>query len=87
MFPFGYLMPEEEAKPTNLLRAAEDKASDVLNGTAEGSTCTISRHPAATLLEKLVLMRALKIEFPHQSTNIVDLEIAIRKQIRVAESK
>lgn len=80
IWPFGMSADEPVAPTKSATQLAEDKASIFLNGTPEGETCSLSRHSEATRLEKLVLLRALKIEFPHQSTNVFDLELAIRKE-------
>ena len=71
-------MPEEAEKPKTPLQLAEDRVSNYLNG----GKCIISEHPAMTQLEQLIMLRQLRIEMPHQSTAPVDIEIAIRKELR-----
>ena len=62
----------------DLLKDAEDRVSQILNG----GKCTTSEHEPLTLLEKMILLRALKIEFPHQSMALHELAWAVQKAAR-----
>jgi hypothetical protein len=69
---------ETPAPPATPLKEAEDYVALFLNGGA----CTNHTHDAATDLHKLILLKQLRLEMPHQSTNIKDLDAAIRKALK-----
>jgi len=62
----------------NLLKEAEDYVALFLNG----GGCHKTVHEAATDLQKLILLKQLRLEMPHQSTQISDLDAAIRKALK-----
>ena len=47
-----------------------------------GGDCTIRNHDAATVLEKLIALKMLRMEFPHQSTQVAELDRAIEKEAK-----
>ena len=61
------------------LQLAEDRVCGFING---AGSCTESTHREATTLERLVMFKLLRIEFPHQSSTLTDLEIAIRRELK-----
>jgi len=67
--------------PKSKLTLAEDVVSRFLNG----APCSLNPHLPMTELEKLVMLKALRLEFPHQSTNLNELEWAIRKAAKAAQ--
>jgi len=57
------------------LKEAETHVALWLNG----GGCQTTMHNAATDLEKLVMLKMLRLELPHQSTQLAELDAAIRK--------
>lgn len=70
------------AEAADALRAAEDRASDQLNGTPDGTTCGTTKHQAMTRLERLVIWKAIRLAEPHLSSNLTDIETEIRRELR-----
>ena len=68
--------PPEAAKTP--LQEAEDYVSQFLNG----AKCTITNHEPATTLHKLIMLKMLRLDMPHQSTNLKDLDLAIAKEAK-----
>ena len=59
-----------------LISMAKDKDATIING----GPCPVSLHSELTHLEKLAIMRHLKLELRHQSTWPGDLEEAMRRE-------
>ena len=82
IWPFS--MAEEEKKPQkSKLVEAEDYVSGLINGHADSDPeqkCAATKHRSTTYLERLIMLKTLRIEFPHLSTNLVDLDMAIRRE-------
>ena len=57
------------------LKEAEDHVALFLNG----GVCTKHNHDGATDLQKLIILKQLRIEMPHQSMQLSELDAAIRK--------
>ena len=77
-------MADQDSEAKSPLQLAEDRVGGFING---GGSCTQSTHVEATTLERLVMFKVLRIEFPHQSSTLTDLDIAIRKELKRGESK
>lgn len=73
---------EGEQKPS-ALQAAEGAVAQFLNG----GRCVHSQHPEASQLMKLIMLKQLRIEMPHQGTNPADLDIAIRREVKKLSAK
>jgi hypothetical protein len=67
----------EETKVATPLSRAEDRVALILNGGAAG----LDAHLALTELEKLVMLKMLRLEYPHQSTTLRELDAAIFREI------
>lgn len=65
-----------DTSPLDITKTAEDAVSRWLNG----GNCTTTSHIAASTLEKLLMLKFLRMDMPHQSTQISDLEAAIKKE-------
>ena len=64
--------------PKTPLQEAEDYVSMFLNG----AKCVITNHEPATTLHKLIMLKMLRLDMPHQSTNLKDLDAAIAKEAK-----
>lgn len=62
----------------DLLKVAENKVSQFICG----GPCAINPHLETSKLEHLVMWRQLKLLYPHEASNIVDLEISIKRELR-----
>lgn len=70
----------EEAPQATPLQVAETVVERYLNG----APCSLNPHPPMTDLEKLIMLKMLRLEFPHQSTALSEIESAIWKHVRKA---
>lgn len=78
-------MADDKEKATQLataraktLKDAEDRVSSFLNG----GSCSLTTHPAATELEKLIMFKQLRLDMTHQGTQLHDLEASIGKLLK-----
>lgn len=55
------------------VKTEEDGVALWLNG----GNCTAMNHTGATELQKLLMLKMLRLDMPHQSTQIKDIERAI----------
>lgn len=72
------------ATAAEVLKEAEDRVSRFLNG-AQKESCWISLHPAvpaATQLAKLLMLKYLRLEMPHQSTQISAIETEVARELK-----
>lgn len=60
------------------LKQSEDRVGLFLNG----GQCTKSTHDAATTLDELLMFKHLRLRLPHHSSQMADLEAAIRKELK-----
>ena len=65
-------------KSEEILKAAEDNVSLFLNG----GGCNKTTHEGATEVEKLLMLKMLRMEFPHISTQVYVLEYLIRCELK-----
>lgn len=56
---------------------AEDRVSQFLNG----GNCTITMHPSATLLDKLLMLKQIRLDLRYQSCDLAELESAIKREL------
>ena len=61
--------------PPHPLKDAEDRVSLFING----GSCMTTKHEEASELDKLVMLKMLRMEFPHLSMSIASIESAIRR--------
>ena len=64
-------------------KKAEDNVSRFING----GHCTETLHVPASHLEMLLMLKHLRLALPHQSTNVPDIEHAIRTEVKKLETK
>lgn len=72
------------ATAAEVLKEAEDRVSRFLNG-VESEGCSVSIHqpiPPASRLARLVMLKMLRSEMPHQSTQIPAIEAEIAKELK-----
>jgi hypothetical protein len=66
------------------LTEAEDYVLGMINGHESGGEkkCSASWHRSMTKLEKLITLKMLRLELPHQGTSPAELDSAIRKELK-----
>ena len=74
-------MADEAPKLETPLSKAENTVNRFLNG----APCSLNPHLPMSDLEKLIMLKMLRLELPHQSTNLNELEWAIRKAAKAAQ--
>ena len=58
-----------------LVKAEEDQVALFLNG----GPCTKTVHEGASELQKLMMLKMLRLDMPHQSTSVTELDFAINR--------
>lgn len=78
----------DESQPAAPVKSARDLSEEYIGKVLDGfSPCGLTNHPALTDLDCLVLLRHLRIRFPHQSTLLSELDQAIRRELRKLREK
>lgn len=76
-------MADEAPASTAPVKSARDLSEEYIGKVLDGfNPCGLTNHPALTDLDCLVLMRHLRIRFPHQATSLSELDEAIRRELR-----
>lgn len=69
--------------PAAPVKTPRDLCEEYIGKVLDGfSPCGLTNHPALTDLDCFVLLRHLRIRFPHQSTSLSELDEAIRRELR-----
>jgi hypothetical protein len=73
--PFSTRAATDSTIIPDVLKEAEDSIALFLNG----GPCSQSNHPSATELQELLMLKQLRLKYPHQSTQINEIERAIER--------